>query len=112
MSPLIAIAVLAVYLLVCAESYLATHAAGVFRMSFLGLGPTELRILLAVGALRAAISPWASLGIAQPMLLFDIGGMVAVPGLLIAFLVSCLRNTSALYRAEPLPERGTELRVA
>ena len=32
---------LAAYLLVSAESYLATHAAGIFRMSFLGFGPTD-----------------------------------------------------------------------
>ena len=37
MHPLLALAVLAGYLLVSAESYLATHAAGTFRMSFLGL---------------------------------------------------------------------------
>ena len=41
-----------VYLLVSAESYLATHAAGIFRMSFLGFGPTELRIVLAIGAIQ------------------------------------------------------------
>ena len=50
MNPLVALAVLSVYLLVSAESYLATHAAGVFRMSFLGFGPTELRMLLIVPA--------------------------------------------------------------
>ncbi len=57
MSPLVAAMVLAAFLLVSAESYLATHAAGVFRMSFLGFGPTELRLLLMAGALRAAVSP-------------------------------------------------------
>src|SRR5438876_9399741 len=41
MNPLVGLTVLVVYLLVSAESYLATHAAGVFRMSFLGFGPTE-----------------------------------------------------------------------
>ena len=57
MSPLLAAALLAAYLLVSAETYLATHARGVFRMSFLGLGPTELRILVAAGALKAAYDP-------------------------------------------------------
>ena len=112
MSPVVALGVLAVYLLVSAESYLATHAAGVFRMSFLGFGPTELRIVLAIGALRAAHSPWAALGIAEPMRLFDVGGTIAIPGRLIAFLVSSVRNTRALYIAEPLPSRGTESRAA
>ncbi len=57
MSPLVALTVLSIYLLVSAESYLATHTAGVFRMSFLGFGPTELRMLLIVGAVKAAVSP-------------------------------------------------------
>ncbi len=39
MSPILALVLLAAYLLVCAETYLATHAASVFRMSFLGFGP-------------------------------------------------------------------------
>src|SRR4029079_2127765 len=51
MSPLIALITLVLFLVVSAESYLATHAAGVFRMSFLGFGPTELRILIAAGAI-------------------------------------------------------------
>src|SRR5215471_18190221 len=42
MHPTLALAVLAGYLLVSAESYLATHASGVFRMSHFGFGPTEL----------------------------------------------------------------------
>jgi phosphatidylglycerophosphate synthase len=112
MSPLIALAVLVVYLLVAAESYLATHAAGVFRMSFLGFGPTELRIVIAIGAIKAAFSPWAALGSLEPFRLFDAGGLVASVGLLIAFTAACVRNTRALYLAEPLPPRDTESRAA
>ena len=52
-SPWIAMALLVGYLLLCGESFLATHALGVFRISFAGMGPTELRILLSVGALAA-----------------------------------------------------------
>jgi phosphatidylglycerophosphate synthase len=112
MNPLLAMAVLVVYLLVSAESYLATHAAGVFRMSFLGFGPTELRIVIAVGAVRAAMSPWASVGTAEPIRLFDLGGIVASIGLLVAFVTSSIRNTAALYLAEPLPVADTESRAA
>src|SRR5207253_492733 len=50
MSPIVAALLLAAYLLVAAETYLATHVRGVFKMSFLGFGPTELRIVIAVGA--------------------------------------------------------------
>jgi archaetidylinositol phosphate synthase len=103
MNPLLAAALLATYLLVSAESYLATHAAGVFRMSFLGFGPTELRIVLAIGAVKAAVSPLVAIGSFGPYRLFDVGGVVAVLGLVIAFVVAAVRNTRALYLAEPLP---------
>lgn len=111
-SPGVALATLAAYLLVSAESYLATHAAGIFRMSFLGFGPTELRILLAVGALKAAVSPWVSIGGGTRVLLFDIGGVMGVAGLLIAFIAASIRNTRALYIADPRPAPQTESRAA
>lgn len=112
MSPSVALATLAAYLLVSAESYLATHATGIFRMSFLGFGPTELRILLAVGALKAAVSPWVSIGGGMRVLLFDIGGVIGVAGLLTAFIAASIRNTRALYIADPRPAPQTESRAA
>lgn len=105
MSPLAAALVLAGYLLVSAETYLATYAAGVFRMSFLGCGPTELRVLLAIGALRAAGDPWVSFGGLGSIRLFDLGAAIAATGLAIVFAVSAVRNTQALYAADPLPAR-------
>ena len=105
MSPLIAAAVLAAYLLVSAETYLATHSHGVFRMSVLGFGPTELRILVAIGALRATYQPWVSLGPLGTLRLFDVGAVIAVASLVVVFAVSAVRNTKALYAAEPPPGR-------
>jgi phosphatidylglycerophosphate synthase len=106
MDPALALAVLAAYLLVSAESYLATHAAGVFRMSFAGFGPTELRIVLALGAIKGAASPSIHF-LGGPMVrLFDVGGGVATIGLLIAFVAGAIRNTRALHREEPLPRAG------
>lgn len=112
MSPVVALAVLVAYLLVSAESYLATHATGVFRMSFLGFGPTELRIVIAIGAIKAAFSPWASIGGFAPIKLFELGGVIASVGMLAAFVVSSIRNTRALYLAEPLPAPAAERRTA
>jgi len=106
MHPALALAVLAAYLLVSAESYLTTHAAGVFRMSFAGFGPTELRIVLAIGAIKAAASPWIQLFGGPSVRLFDAGGAVAATGLLIAFATAAIGNTCALHRAEPLPRAG------
>lgn len=108
MSPLTAMVVLAAYLLVCAETYLATHAVGVFRMSFLSLGPTELRIILAAGALAITRSPQVTLPIVGEIALFDLGGSIAAAGLAIVFLVSIIRNGIALYAAEPIPARNEQ----
>ena len=112
MSPLIAMVVLAAYLLVCAETYLATHAVGVFRMSFLGLGPTELRIVLAAGALKIMHSPGVSIAMLGEVRLFDLGGSIASIGLAVVFLVSAIRNSLALYAAEPIPSCRNESRAA
>jgi phosphatidylglycerophosphate synthase len=108
MDPVIALGVLVAYLLVCGEVYLATHVTGTFRMSFLGWGPTELRILLAAGILKAAWEPLVSLPGLGRVPLFDVGGVVAIIGMSIAFAVAVWRNTRALARAEPRPLRRTE----
>jgi archaetidylinositol phosphate synthase len=103
MSPWIAAGLLVAYLLVCAESFLATHALGVFRLAFSGVGPTELRIIMSVGALVVVFKPLVSpLGFG-PFLLFDVGGLVAVAGMLTAFVASAVRNARALAAIEPLP---------
>src|SRR6266516_6932776 len=46
MSPLVALGLLTAYLMLCVETFLATHALGTFTMSYFKVGPTELRILL------------------------------------------------------------------
>jgi phosphatidylglycerophosphate synthase len=112
MHPLVAAAVLAAYLLVSAESYLATHASGVFRMSFLGVGPTELRLLVAAGVLRAVFDPSVHLFGIVHVRLFDVGGLVSTLALAIVFVVSATRNGYALYCAEPLPAPAAETRAA
>lgn len=102
MSPLVAIGLLAAYLLTSAEVYLATHACGVFRISMWKIGPTELRILLAVGTVCLLVKPWVVVW-GHPFRLFDVGGIVAIGGMTVAMLRSTARNTVALYRSEPLP---------
>ena len=112
MNPMVALAVLVGFLLVSSETYLATHAAGVFKMSFLGFGPTELRLLLIVGALRAAHSPVVEPFGVEPLRLFDIGGVVAALALTMTFVIASVRNTRTLYLAEPMPVRSDDRRVA
>jgi len=101
MTPVVALVLLAAYLLVAAEVFLATTAHGVFRMSFLGLGPTELRILLAIGTFALAGDPHVDLGALGRHRLFDVGGTVGAAGLLVALVSAVVANTRTLARAEP-----------
>jgi len=103
MSPLVALGMLVAFLMVEAEVYLATHVRGVFRMTFMRFGPTELRIILAIGTLYLLHDPTVGLGRAGRFLLFDVGGVIAITGMALAMTVSAVRNTRALYKAEPLP---------
>ena len=106
MTPWIGLALLVGYLMVSAESYLATYSLGVFRLSFLRMGPTELRILLAVGTLHLFYKPVVQLGDFGAFRLFDVGGLCGIAGLGLALTVSAIRNTRALYLAEPLVPRS------
>jgi phosphatidylglycerophosphate synthase len=105
MTPALGFALLAAYYLASAESFLGTHARGLFRMSFAGFGPTELRIVLGAGALRVAAGPVVVLA-GHSVYLLDAGAAVAIAGLGIAFAAAAVRNGIALYRSEPLPPRG------
>jgi archaetidylinositol phosphate synthase len=90
------------YYLLMIEIALATHAVGTFRISFWKFGPTELRILLAIGTLRLMQTDYVNI-LGGRYLLFDVGGAVAIVGLIVTFLVSATMNARTLYKAEPLP---------
>src|SRR4051812_7603426 len=101
-SPLIAVGLLAAYVLLMLEAALATYTLGVFPMSFAWFGPTELRIVLALGTLALWRDPHPVL-LGERYRLFDVGGAVAIVGMVAVFLVSAVRSTAKLYREEPLP---------
>ena len=107
MTPVMALAVLSAYLLVSAETFLATHTVGVFRLSFAGVGPTELRILLAIGAVSVVNHPFSEIA-GHRFLMLDVSAAVATIGLVGTFLASAVRNTRALYIAEPIPRCDAE----
>ncbi len=102
MSPVIAFGLLILYLMLMVEIALAAHSIGVFKITHFGMGPTELRILLAIGNLVLLVHPNAVI-FGQTFRLFDVGGAVGIAGLLVTFLVSAAKNTRTLYRAEPIP---------
>jgi len=102
MSLPLGLAFLAAYYLLVVEISLATHARGTFKLAFLKVGPTELRILLAMGTLQLMRAD-ALIILGHKWLLFDVGGAVAIAGFLLAFMVGAIRNGVALYRQERLP---------
>ncbi len=109
MSPVAMLAFLVAYYLLSIEVYLATHALGRSHMSSWGAGPTELRILLAAGALRLFWNADVTI-LGVGMRLFDPGAWIGAAGLLVPAVVAAVRHTKELYLADPLPQaRRVEL---
>jgi archaetidylinositol phosphate synthase len=101
MSPAVALVFLVAYFLLMIEIYLATAVLGIFEMGFFMLGPTELRILLAIGTAAAYLHPYATVA-GRRLLLFDVCAIVAAAGLAVVFAALAVRNARALYLAEPM----------
>ena len=97
-----AVAMLVAFLLLSSESYLATYSLTCFQLSQGIFGPTEIRILLAIGNLALLRSPYATL-FGHKMLLFDLGGTIAAVSMFAMVVIVTLRHTAELYRQEPLP---------
>ena len=102
MTPFVAMTLLIAYFMLSIEIYLATYCLAVFRLSFWGVGPTELRLLLAAGTIALLSDPRVEI-LGQHYRLFDVGGAIATVGIAITLLISVARNTRLLYQAEPLP---------
>lgn len=97
----VALAMLIAFLLLSAESYLASYTLSCFQMSQGLFGPTEIRILLIIGNLALLRSPYATL-FGLRFLLFDVGGAIATTLMVAMVVVTALHHTAELYRQEPL----------
>jgi phosphatidylglycerophosphate synthase len=98
----IATALLVAFLLLSIETYLASYTLGIFRMSFAKFGPTEIRLLLALGNTVLWLCPDARV----PRLhyrLFDFAGLVATVGMGAMLLIATAWHTKRLYGEERLP---------
>ena len=102
MTPVIALALLSAYFLLCVEVFLASQTIGTFTMSYFRIGPTELRILLSMGTLALYTHP-APVIAGHAVRLFDLGGAIGACGLVGTFLLAAVRHTRLLSRAEPRP---------
>jgi phosphatidylglycerophosphate synthase len=87
-TPWLAIALLVAYFLLTINIGFATHALGVFKISFGLVGGTEMRILLALANLAVLRFPRVTL-LGRELLLFD----VIVGGAAVAVAVTALRST-------------------
>lgn len=99
MHPWIAIGLLVAFLLLSIQSYLAARSLGEFRLSFWRFGPTELRILLAVGNLALLWKPRVHF-LGRNYTLFDIGGTIGLAGMVLMLVSFTAENTLRLYREE------------
>lgn len=102
MQPLFAMILLAAYLLVSSEVFLAAHTIGKFQISFYKFSPTELRIVLIIGNLYLFFKDPHVVWFGQRLSMFDAGGLIAAAGMFAIFTISAIKHTVQLYRLEPL----------
>lgn len=99
--PAVALGMLVAFLMLSVEAYLASYTLKTFRLSYAKFGPTEIRILLAIGSVELLFRPVVHL-LGRPYLLFDVGGVIAIAGMVSILTVSAIRHTAQLYREERL----------
>jgi phosphatidylglycerophosphate synthase len=97
MHPWIAIGLLIGFLVLSIQSYLATYTMGEFHLSFWNFGPTELRLLLAVGNL--ALLRWPVV-LHRQYRLFDVGGAIGLAGMTLMVFFFTIKNAYRLYCEE------------
>src|SRR5215468_4998873 len=104
MSPMVAVGLLVAYLLLSIEVYLATYTLGDFKISYYKMSPTELRILLCIGNIALLHKSVVHL-FGRAYRLFDVAGTMGISGMMLLLLISVIKNTTKLYRKEPLPSK-------
>ena len=97
----IALGMFVAFLMLSVQVYLATYTVGTFQLSFAKFGPTEIRILLAIGNVALWFHSDARIP-GTSYRIFDVGGIVAMAGMSLMLVVSTIFNTVKLYRAETL----------
>jgi phosphatidylglycerophosphate synthase len=99
LEPLIAAGMLAGFYVLSIESYLTTYTIGRFHLSHGIFGPTEIRILLALGNFALIAHPYAQIG-GRRFLLFNAGGIVALVGMGSMVMLATIKHIATLYREE------------
>ncbi|HJT00935.1 MAG TPA: CDP-alcohol phosphatidyltransferase family protein [Terriglobales bacterium] len=97
----VAMGMLVAFLMLSVEVYLASYTLKTFRLSYAKFGPTEIRILLAIGSVALLFRPAVHV-FGRLYLLFDVGGVIAIAGMVSILTVSAICHTVQLYREERL----------
>lgn len=106
MSTAVALGLLIAYLMLSIQVYLASYTLSDFKISYFGMGPTELRLLLSAGNVALFWKPVSHIA-GRAYRLFDVGGTIGICGMALILLVSTIRNTVRLFQSEPLPKPTT-----
>jgi phosphatidylglycerophosphate synthase len=88
---------------------MVTIARDVFKISFGGVGPTELRlggILLNTAAW--AVGPQSVVVLGRTWTLFDLLGLGLAAALLVVYVVFAVKETRLIGRLDPTPEAGED----
>ena len=98
------------FLLLSAESFLATHTLSRFQLSQFLFGPTELRLLLIAANLALLRSPYAHI-LHHRILLFDLGGSIGALCMfaLVITLASATPPNSSAKNPSHEPGRRSQL---
>lgn len=101
MTTTVSLFLLIAYYMLSINVYLAAYCLGTFKISFGAFSPTELRVLLIVGNLFLFVQPAVHM-LGQDYLLFDVGGAVAIFGMILILSVTTIINVVRLYRLEKI----------
>jgi len=94
-------AMLTAFLALSIETYLASYTLADFRLSHGYFGPTEIRILMAMG--NAALLFWPRVTLlGAEFFLLDVGGVIATAGMFGMAIAAAIRHTKQLYSEERL----------
>ncbi len=95
------------YLILSINTYLETHAFGVFELGYGGVGPTEVRLVLV--ALNTAIALGLGLGFSVGELgltVLDLIGLAIAGTMIVALVARAARNLRRLAELEPAGRGG------
>lgn len=88
---------------------MVTIARDVFKISFGGIGPTELRLAgIALNTAAWAIGPREFVILGQAWTLFDLLGLALAAGLAVFYVVFATKETRLISRLDPTPPPGED----